>query len=69
MEIAAKRILIYLEWALFGYALFFILNVFLYEFISFFIALIITVASFLDKGNYAQHAALKQPILEIENDG
>jgi len=65
MKLALIRIGIFLEWSLFFYALFFVLDVVLPEFISSSIALLITVAAFLNKRNERQHAILKRPVIEI----
>ena len=66
MKVAASRILIYVEWSLFGYILFFIMNLILVEFLAFAIALIVTVGAFLHPRNRMQLNKLKRPRWEIK---
>jgi ABC-type protease/lipase transport system fused ATPase/permease subunit len=65
MKIALIRLGIYLEWSLFFYLIFFILDLFIYNFLATTIALLITVSAFLNKRNSNQHKLLKRPIIEI----
>lgn len=69
MKIALIRISIYLQWGLFFYGLFWLMNIFLFEFLAATIALIISVEAFFNNRNIKQHNILKRPVIEVIYNG
>lgn len=60
---------IYLQWGLFFYGLFWLMNIFLFEFVAATIALIISVEAFFNNKNIKQHNILKRPVIEVIYNG
>lgn len=56
---------IYLQWGLFFYVTFCVIDIFLFEFVAATIALIISVEAFFNKRNIKQHNILKRPVIEV----